>query len=391
MLAAVAVGAGDGAHLRCIVAARDELCGCLFDGGESAKFGAGALDEGLEIEVRDGVGEVEAQERVIGIRSEIGIDGFAGGNGAGAQALRNRSEIVVIEEVNFRAKVVKFMVDRVDEEAAATTSDDVETAIRIALCNALDKDGATGVDDALLFGEDDAEFGSGRFSFAYHSAIAVFENVERNGDSGQRHQLQRKQRQKVFHNAIIAFPCCAGVARKSMDIKLKRTPAIYLTGFMGCGKTTIGHLLADHLGWEFVDIDAGIEKAEGTTIAAIFETRGEPEFRRLETAAIRDVIRRVERGTPVVVALGGGAFVQEDNYEMVIHRGLSIWLDCRFDTVEHRVAGEAGTRPLARDTSILRQLYDTRRASYGRADHRVAADGDSSEVLAAILDLPIWK
>jgi shikimate kinase len=71
-----------------------------------------------------------------------------------------------------------------------------------------------------------------------------------------------------------------------MDTRLKRTPGIYLTGFMGSGKTTIAQALANHLGWDFVDIDAEIEAQERAAIAQIFETRGETEFRRIETEMI---------------------------------------------------------------------------------------------------------
>ena len=72
-----------------------------------------------------------------------------------------------------------------------------------------------------------------------------------------------------------------------MILKLKRTPGIYLTGFMASGKTTIGRLLADELDWQFVDLDKEIEAQQGISIAEIFDTRGEQEFRRIETEAIR--------------------------------------------------------------------------------------------------------
>ncbi len=89
-----------------------------------------------------------------------------------------------------------------------------------------------------------------------------------------------------------------------MLLKLKRTPGIYLVGFMGSGKTTIGRLLADNIGWSFTDVDAEIERQEQEPIARIFETRGESEFRRMEREAIRTCVRKVERGQPAVLALG---------------------------------------------------------------------------------------
>ena len=91
-----------------------------------------------------------------------------------------------------------------------------------------------------------------------------------------------------------------------MHIKLKRSPGIYLAGFMGSGKSTVGAALANQIGWDFVDLDAEIEQEEGEKISAIFDRRGETEFRRIEREAIRRRVRRIECGCPTVVALGGG-------------------------------------------------------------------------------------
>src|SRR5260370_30256749 len=133
-----------------------------------------------------------------------------------------------------------------------------------------------------------------------------------------------------------------------MILKLKRTPGIYLVGFMGSGKTTIGRRLADELGWSFVDLDADIEAEHGTTIAQIFDTRGEQEFRRMETAAIQKRVRMIEKGRPMVVALGGGAFAQGGNYELLENNGISVWLDCPVSILQG--GGSNGSDPpLARD------------------------------------------
>ena len=81
-----------------------------------------------------------------------------------------------------------------------------------------------------------------------------------------------------------------------MILKLKRTPGIYLIGFMASGKTTIGRLLADELGWSFADLDQDIEGAQGSSIAQIFDTRSEAEFRTVEKEAVRRRVGEVERG-----------------------------------------------------------------------------------------------
>lgn len=174
-----------------------------------------------------------------------------------------------------------------------------------------------------------------------------------------------------------------------MILKLKRTPGIYLVGFMGCGKSTVGQALADELGWRFVDLDADIEKSECCTIAEIFEQRGEPAFRVTETAALRNRIRAIECGQPCVISLGGGAFSQESNIELLRDKGVTIWLDCPFEMVERRTAG-LEHRPLARDPERFRELYAARRPYYERADYHVEIRSDDpAEAVRAILALEL--
>lgn len=176
-----------------------------------------------------------------------------------------------------------------------------------------------------------------------------------------------------------------------MDNKLKRTPAVYLTGFMGSGKSTIGRLLADHLGWDFIDLDREIEVAENATVQDIFSTRGEAEFRRLETETLRQWTRKVDRGHPAVIALGGGAFVHPGNFKILENHGVSLWLDCPFELILRRLETEADSRPLARDKTALRSLYDARLPGYARADYRIDASHPPAHALAEILALPVWK
>jgi shikimate kinase len=176
-----------------------------------------------------------------------------------------------------------------------------------------------------------------------------------------------------------------------MILKLKRTPGIYLVGFMGSGKSTIGRLLADRIGWHFVDLDAEIEATQGMRIAEIFETHGEVEFRRFEREKMRALVRAIEGGRPTVLALGGGAIVQRENYALVENNGITIWLDCPFETVRRRVV-QAQHRPLARNPVSFAQLYETRRESYARADYRIPIESDDPAVaVEATLKLPLFK
>lgn len=175
-----------------------------------------------------------------------------------------------------------------------------------------------------------------------------------------------------------------------MILKLKRTPGIYLVGFMACGKTVIGERLAERLGWGFADTDRDIEAEQGCTIQEIFDARGEEEFRRLESEAIRKRVHMIARGHPLVVALGGGAFVRRANYELLEENGVTIWLDCPFSVIRARVALDTN-RPLARDPKKFEILYYTRRDIYARADYRVPITSDDPQVAVdGILKLPLF-
>jgi shikimate kinase len=176
-----------------------------------------------------------------------------------------------------------------------------------------------------------------------------------------------------------------------MNLRLKRTPGLYLVGFMGSGKTTVGRHLAHRLGWSFFDLDHEIEAAEKATIAELFDTRGEPEFRRIESEMLRQHVSSVERGRPAVLALGGGVFVDAANRELILQNGIAIWLDCPFDRVQRRVADEA-VRPLARDPQRFAALYESRREIYALADVRIAIENDNVEdAVEAVLSHPILK
>lgn len=176
-----------------------------------------------------------------------------------------------------------------------------------------------------------------------------------------------------------------------MTLKLKRTPALYLVGFMASGKTTIGRAVAEELGWPFTDIDNEIELQQHRSIAEIFLNEGEAVFRDLETEVIRTRVSEIEAGNPWVVALGGGAFVQPRNWELIQNNGVAVWLDCALETVRRRL-GEDTTRPLAMDRGgALQKLYEDRRPLYARADFRIDVDtAELPEIVQKILRLPIF-
>ena len=157
--------------------------------------------------------------------------------------------------------------------------------------------------------------------------------------------------------------------------------SIYLVGFMGSGKSTVGRRLAEELGWPFVDLDDDIEAAAGRKIADIFTNDGEEAFRDAEHAALRARVG----GPATVVALGGGAFTFARNRELLRGAGTSVWLDCPFELAMRRVAGFAH-RPLAKDPVQFRALFEKRVADYSLADVRMAADDDLDGLVRAIVE-----
>jgi shikimate kinase len=175
-----------------------------------------------------------------------------------------------------------------------------------------------------------------------------------------------------------------------MTLKLKRTPGLYLVGFMASGKTTVGRAVAEELGWPFCDLDSEIELREGMTIAQIFAERGEGAFRDLETDAIQQRVWSIEAGRPCVIALGGGAFVQQRNWELIQNNGVTVWLDCAIEMIRNRL-GDDNSRPLAQNRERLAKLFEDRRPLYSRADFRVEVDCDDvSRIVRKVLELPIF-
>lgn len=157
---------------------------------------------------------------------------------------------------------------------------------------------------------------------------------------------------------------------------------IYLVGFMAAGKSTVGRALADRLGWQAEDIDALIEHRERATVADIFARHGEPYFRRTE----REMLRLLQPLRHVVVATGGGTFVDPENRALIKIDGVSVWLDLPFAEVLARVPLD-GRRPLAADRAAFERLYVARAEAYGHAHLRVDASGLSQvDVVDRIVD-----
>lgn len=157
---------------------------------------------------------------------------------------------------------------------------------------------------------------------------------------------------------------------------------VFLVGFMGAGKTTVGKVLAPRLNYEFVDLDEVIEKRMGMSVQAIFAQLGEAEFRRIESEVL-ETCREMSR---TVVALGGGAYVAASNRELMRDIGTTIWLDCPLEVCLSRT-GDDPSRPVLGSKPEMRALLDRRRSAYVMADHIVAVGTATPEEVAS----EIWK
>lgn len=171
-----------------------------------------------------------------------------------------------------------------------------------------------------------------------------------------------------------------------MTMPCKLDKSIVLVGLMGVGKTTVGRRLAAALDLPFADSDQEIETAAGMSIADIFETHGEAEFRRGE----KRVIERLVNGPQCVLATGGGAFVDDDSRALIKSRCVSIWLRADLDVLMRRVSKRA-TRPLLQaddPRAVMQRLMAERAPFYEQADFTIDShDSPHDETVDEILNL----
>ncbi|MEE9218630.1 MAG: thiamine phosphate synthase [Acidobacteriota bacterium] len=172
-------------------------------------------------------------------------------------------------------------------------------------------------------------------------------------------------------------------ARRVVAQRLLKGRHLYVVGFMGAGKSSVGPVVARALSRPFIDLDREIECAAGMRIAELFDRCGEAHFRLLE----RRTLFRVSRGREAVIALGGGALGEPSSVRCVRRTGRSVWLHASFETLQRRCRGPgAPERPLMRDRGLSRRLYRTRQALYSKSDFKVStARLDEERVAARIL------
>jgi shikimate kinase len=180
------------------------------------------------------------------------------------------------------------------------------------------------------------------------------------------------------------------VRPKRSIAKLARSQSncVCLVGFMGAGKSSVGRALGLRLNWIFEDLDDRIAAREGRSVPDIFRDSGESAFRRAEHAALQQVLEELRSGMARVVALGGGAFVQKENADLLQASGVpTVFLDAPVEELWQRCcsqAAEAGAeRPLLQNMDQFRKLYETRRGSYSRASLKVQTGNRPVEAIAA--------
>ncbi len=160
-----------------------------------------------------------------------------------------------------------------------------------------------------------------------------------------------------------------------------RIDKLYLVGFMGAGKTTAAAALGRRLGWRTEDVDERIEARERRSVSAIFVQEGEGYFRQAE----RDVLRDLLPERNVIVATGGGTFVDPDNRALMLGDGMVVWLDLPLSRVIERIPPD-GRRPLAADLLQVEQLYVHRGVAYADAHVRIDATASVDEVVERLLE-----
>lgn len=160
----------------------------------------------------------------------------------------------------------------------------------------------------------------------------------------------------------------------------QRKRLVYLAGFMGSGKSTIGPILANTIGFEYVDVDKLIEDQIGKRITEIFEELGEPGFRSLEKKALKEVAERND----TVIALGGGTIANEENFKLIHGSGVIVYLKLSPGEILKRVKHKTD-RPLLKDVQgavlsegemqkRIEDLLQSRHQFYARADVVVETD-----------------
>jgi len=165
---------------------------------------------------------------------------------------------------------------------------------------------------------------------------------------------------------------------------LEKINNIYLIGFMGAGKTTIGKFLSRKLNYNFVDLDLHIEKEQGISISEMFEKHGEKYFRDAETESLRKFSEKSNQ----IISTGGGIVIKDENWQIMRNRGVSVYLKSSIKTLFNRVKHKS-TRPLLNVENPFekaKELFSSRESLYEKSDIIIDREGlEPGDVADAIV------
>ncbi len=157
---------------------------------------------------------------------------------------------------------------------------------------------------------------------------------------------------------------------------------IFLCGFIGCGKSTVGEKFSEKYQYEFLDLDKRIEDKAGMKISDIFKLKGEKYFRELETKELEEI-----KGENIVVSTGGGAIISQDNSKIAREKGKVIYIKVPFEICYDRIKN-SNTRPLAKSKDQLKALYDEREPIYNaHCDISIKGEANPIEIASDLFGM----
>jgi len=158
-----------------------------------------------------------------------------------------------------------------------------------------------------------------------------------------------------------------------------RARRIALVGLRGAGKSTLGRMLAQHLGWPFIELDRLVEEDYGASIPDLIEMAGTATFRRHERSALDRIVTTHDAA---IITTAGGIVANQENYALLLRRTHTIWIKARPEDHMSRVMAQGDFRPMAQNRAAMADLVailEARRADYSRAEAEIDTSGDAIE------------
>lgn len=186
----------------------------------------------------------------------------------------------------------------------------------------------------------------------------------------------------------LAREIAAHVARSGSADRARR---IALVGLRGAGKSTLGRMLAQQLGWPFIELDRQVEEDYGASIPDLIEMAGMATFRRHERSALEGVIAKHEAA---IITTAGGIVADPEAYALLLRRTHTVWIKARPEEHMSRVIAQGDFRPMAQNRQAMADLVailEARRADYARAEAEVDTSGDAVEQSLAKLQRTVTR